>query len=520
LEPLANRTRTQTRSLPIRILVSLLAVSLVTFAALGGSCSHKPSPPDRAESTLTVGFGFGGSALSQALNSFVDSLYAEPLIFMGWNGRPQPRLALSWAWDESGRTLRLQLRRDVIFHDGTPLSAPVVVGELQKRLAAGSFQRVKRIAADGDDRIILELSEPDAFLLGELSTTTVKIGQEQSIGTGPFVLRSRKPEVALEAFSKYHLGRPAIAHVTVRTYETQRAAWAAAMRGDVEFLHEVNRDAIGFVEAGSRIRTFSFPRPYYIPIVFNLNHPILRRREVRQAINEALDRSAIVKIALHGRGQPADGPIWPDHWAYNAAARTYSYNPETARLRLETARVPIQPAPHGGMSRRFGFRCLFWAEDAQFERIALVVQKQLFEIGVDVEMVPVPLVDLQKRLSEGNFDAILIQMTSGRSLEWTYWFWRSVPPPAQAIARSGYTAADAVLDRMRQARSDEETRMAVADLQRILYEDPPAAFLVRLESARAVANSFVVPSDEPRRDILGTLWQWRPRALAANQSDR
>jgi hypothetical protein len=62
--------------------------------------------------------------------------------------------------------------------------------------------------------------------------------------------------------------------------------------------------------------------------------------------------------------------------------------------------------------------------------------------------------------------------------------------------------------------------MAVADLQRILYEDPPAAFLVRLESARAVANSFVVPSDEPRRDILGTLWQWRPRALAANQSDR
>jgi ABC-type transport system substrate-binding protein len=408
----------------------------------------------------------------------------------------------------------------VKFHDGTPLSAPTVAAELQKRLGAGSFQRVKRIAADKDDSIVFELNEPDSFLLGELSTATMKIGEGQTIGTGPFVLRSRRPEVALDAYSGYHLGKPTIPHVRVRTYETQRAAWAAAMRGDVEFLYEVNRDAIGFIEAGSTIETFTFPRPYYIPLVFNVNHPILRRREVRQAINEAIDRSAIVKIALHGRGQPADGPIWPFHWAYNPAARTYSYNPETARLRLESAKLPVLPSTRGGMSRRFGFRCLFWAEDPQFERIALVIQKQLFEVGIDAEMVPVPLTDLQRRLAAGNFDAILIQMTSSRSLEWTYWFWRSVPATAQAIARSGYTAADTILDRIRQAQSDDETRMAVADLQRILYEDPPAAFLVRLESTRAVANSFIVPVDEPGRDILGTLWQWKPRPIAMSASVR
>ena len=500
--------------------MSIFGISLVILAAVAVSCSRAPAPRRPTDPALTVGFGFGGTALASALTSFVDSLYAEPLLSMGWNGRPQPRLATNWGWDDDGLTLRLQLRQDVVFHDGTKLSAPTVAAELQRRLGAGSFQRVKRIAADGEDSIVFELSEPDSFLLGELSTTTVKIGEGQTIGTGPFVLRSRKPQVALEAFPKYYLGRPAIPQVTVRTYETQRAAWAAAMRGDVEFLYEVNRDAIGFVEAGSRIQTFSFPRPYYIPIVFNLNHPILRRREVRQAINEAIDRSAIVQIALHGRGQPADGPIWPYHWAYNPAARTYSYNPETARLRLESAKLPIVPSARGGMARRFAFRCLFWGEDAQFERIALVVQKQLFEVGIDVEMVPVPLSDLQTRLGEGNFDAILIQMTSSRSLEWTYWFWRSVRPDAQAIARSGYTAADATLDRMRHAQSDHETRMAVADLQRILYEDPPAAFLVRLESARAVVNSFIVPVDEPGRDILATLRQWKPRELAATSSSR
>jgi peptide/nickel transport system substrate-binding protein len=499
--------------------VWVLGISLAIFTALDAGCGPRRLARGPADTALTVGFGFGGTTLAQALTNFTDSLYAEPLLSMGWNGRPQPRLATKWTWANSGRTLRLQLQRGVVFHDGTRLSATTVATELQKRLGAGTFQRVNRIYPAGDDEIIFELTEPDAFLLGELSTATVKLGPDQSIGTGPFVLRSREPQVALDAFPKYHLGPPAISRVTVKTYETQRAAWAAAMRGDVEFLYEVNRDAIGFVEAGSRIQTFSFPRPYYVPIVFNVNHPILRRREVRQAINEAIDRTAIVNIAFHGRGQAADGPIWPYHWAYNAAARHYVYNPETARLRLESAKLPVKPSSRG-MPSRFRFRCLFWTEDAQFERIALVVQKQLFEVGIDVEMVPVPLGELRVRLGNGDFDAILIQMTSSRSLEWTYWFWRSVPQDAQAIMRSGYTAADTTLDRIREAQSDDETRMAVADLQRILYEDPPAAFLVALESARAVSNSFVIPTNEPGRDILGTLWQWKPRAVAADALSR
>ncbi len=125
-----------------------------------------------------------------------------------------------------------------------------------------------------------------------------------------------------------------------------------------------------------------------MPIIFNVNHPVLGRREVRQAINEAIDRGAIVRTALNGRGQPADGPVWPNHWAYNSGSRSYTYNPDAARVRLDGAGFKVQDPGNGEMPRRFKFRCLFWREDAQFERIALVVQKQLFEIGIDVDMVP------------------------------------------------------------------------------------------------------------------------------------
>jgi peptide/nickel transport system substrate-binding protein len=487
----------------------VLAGAFAVATVLGNACST-PVPANPSSSLLTVGFGFGGTSLVGALSNFVDSLYAEPLLGMAWNGRPQPRLALEWEWRDGGRMLRLRLRQDVVFHDGSPLTAETVAASLQRRREDLGFKRVVSVESEGKDIVVIRLQKPDAFLLGELSTGTIKIGDGETLGTGPFKIRSREPETVLDAFQKYYQGPPSIHRVVVRTYETPRAAWAATMRGDVSFLYEVNRDAIGFVEAGSKVKTFPYARPYYVPLVFNIKHPTLGRREVRQAINEAIDRQAIVRTALNGRGQPADGPIWPYHWAYNSGNRSYTYNPEAARLRLESAGFTVEDPGGGDMPRRLKFQCLFWREDVQYERIALVVQKQLFEVGIDVEMVPVTLKELAERLGSGNFEAVLSQMTSSRSLEWMYWFWRS----DAGFHRTGYTAADSALDMMRGAQSDDETRIAVADLQRILYEDPPAAFLVRLEGARAVEDSFVVPAEEPGRDILGSLRLWKPRNAA------
>jgi len=495
--------------MPKTLGVCLVSVWLLVLAF---GC-HKPRLVPQRDDSLIIGLGVGRTALAGGIDHIVDSLSSEPLVSVGWNGRPLPRLAVAWTYSTDGRTLTLELRPDVVFHDGTPLTADVVATQLRESLKTRGYNRVESISAEGRHRVTIRLNKPDAFLLGELSKANIKVGADRRLGTGPFLLRSREPEVLLDAFPNYHLGRPSIQKVIVKTYETPRASWAAMMRGDVSLLYELNRDAIDFVEAGSRIETYSFPRPYYIPIVFNVRHPILGRRAVRQAINEALDRAEIVTKALYNKGQPADGPIWPSHWAYSAATRPYGYNPDAAKIRLDAAGLPLIPRSDGTMPSRFKFRCLFWGEDAMFERIALVVQKQLFEIGIDVEMTPTTLDEIGERHRTGDFEAILIQMVSGRSLDWLYWFWRSTPGPGGAIAFSGYSAADAILDRLRLAQSDDETRIALADLQRILYEDPPAAFLVRPQTARAVDESFEVPEAEKGRDIFSNIWRWKRRPI-------
>ena len=66
-----------------------------------------------------------------------------------------------------------------------------------------------------------------------------------------------------------------------------------------------------------------------------------------------------------------------------------------------------------------------------------------------------------------------------------------------------------MLDRIKAAGADDEVRAAVAELQRVFHDDPPAAFLAWQEQTRAVSTKFDVAAED-KRDILTNLWQWRP----------
>ena len=71
-------------------------------------------------------------------------------------------------------------------------------------------------------------------------------------------------------------------------------------------------------------------------------------------------------------------------------------------------------------------------------------------------------------------------------------------------ARTGYAGADAALEQLQVARTDDDVRRALSDVMHVMRSDPPAAFLVWPREARAADASLDVPY-EPDRDIFGTL---------------
>jgi peptide/nickel transport system substrate-binding protein len=490
-------------------------VFVCVVVLLAGCARSHPQP---ATSTLRWGGALtvtGGSRLG--VNAIVDNFVGDALLGIDWTGRVQPRLADSWQWDADHLRLELKLHQGLRFHDGSAADARAIAGLLQNRIdsqEAASYADVTKIEATDGSTIVLQLKRPNAFLLADLAESTLRDRKNLARATGPFRIASLKPTVDLVAFDQYYRDRPQIDRLEIKPYDTLRGAWAAMMRGEIDVLQDVGRDTVEFVEAESSVQVYRFLRPYYYPLVFNVRNPVLKSKEVRQALSQAVDRQTIVERAMHGRGRVADGPIWPFHWAHSEAQRKYSYNPEVARLRLEAAGLKVNRDPQPGfMPSRLRFTCLLVENEQAFDSVALYLQKQFAEIGVDMQIQPVPLREFGKRLGTGDFDAFVMEMVSARSLTWTYTFWHSNSP----YLHSGYDAADGPLDRLRVASSDDDTRSAVAELQQALYDDPPAIFIAWPEAARAVRGTFEVPPDS-NPDVMGTLWRWKPVSTAMRAS--
>ena len=504
------------RNPPRTLAVGLSALLLLAGVSTAACRQHPVTPRDEEGVILRVGFGMGPSGRYDGLDVLTDLLYAEPLVGHDWAGRPIPALAETPQWDEQRTTVRLTLKPHIKFHNGAPLTADTVVRFLNlKRKERMGFVYVTDIAAENASTIVIRLSRPDAFLLPNLTDLRITHPDAPDISTGPFRLVSRSPVVQAIRFDDYHEGKSPLNGVRIVTYDSHRSAWAALMRKEVDVVQEVSRESIEFMKHARSVKTYGALQSFYIFLGFNQRHPALRHVEVRRAIAQALDRQAIIDRALRGKGNVAEGPVWLHHWAYRPPQDTDGFNPEAARRRLDAAGFPMRSAAKAGERRsRFTLKCLVWSEEPQYERIAQIVQRQLFDVGINLEIELLPLKPLIGRAQSGDFDTYLLQANAGRALDYTYRFWRSSGVANQATQRSGYTGADEALDRLRHSTSDEETRAALADVMQRFHDDAPAAFIAWLEVTRAVDTRFSV-TESKNTDPFLHMWQWRPVSESA-----
>lgn len=423
------------------------------------------------------------------LQKIASNIALEELVKIGRDGKSNPGLAESWHIAPDGLSLRIRLRPNVKFHDGTPVTPAVVAKIVQAELprALGpAFQDVVGIRPASENEIEIEQKRLSLFLLESLDFVIQKPGST-GIGTGPFSIAREPNTIEMRANEAYYLGAPVIQRIVLRSYPTVRAAWADMLRGQVDMLYDVGLDALDSLQASSQVSVYTFPRAYTFVMVLNTRRPSLASAEVRRALNHAIDRSQLIRQALSNHGAPADGPVWPHHWAYNETFPTFRYDPSSAEQALR---------------HRLRFKCIF-AEGALYERLTLVVQKQLAAAGVDMDIEAVSIDELFTRVTKSaDFDAVLFDGQLGPNLFRPHQWWHS-----GALRNYGGFSSpkvDAALDTVRYASDDREYAAAVLAFQRAMIDDPPAVFLAWGERARAVSHRFAVPA-EPGRDVLAGL---------------
>jgi len=388
--------------------------------------------------------------------------------------------------------VEFDLRPNVTFHDGSPVDAETVAAALKTALPqymGPAFSEITHIAAASATRIEIGFIHPSPLLLEGLEATIQKPGP---IGTGPFVPVGQTAPNEMRANPTYSFGRPAIDRIVVNPYHNVRSAWADMLRDRIDMLYEVGTDALDSLTSSKTVSVFTYVRHYQYVLVFNTRSGVLAPKEIRRALNEAVDRAVFVKEAFDGHAVPSSGPVWPSNWAVSLDFSGPSYNPRHAASTL-AKRKP-----------RLRFTCLV---RPGLERVTLALKRQLEEAGVDVTIEEAPLNSIFQSMGQGTFEAVLMELLSGPNLFRPYEIWHS--KGSANPGGFGSTQLDVAFDQILSTTDDAGYRAAVSGLQAMTIDDPPGIFLAWPERARAVSRRFDVAA-EPNRDILTTLRLWRP----------
>lgn len=278
----------------------------------------------------------------EGIQEDVASLLFEPLFRLNGEFEPQPLLCQGYGWDEAGLVCTLDLRQDVTFQDGSPLTARDVADTLRRAAASERYgyrlRQVVSIAANRGGQVVVTLSAPNRGLPALLDIPIVKSGSEGQrvpVGTGPYRLVSENGASALQARTDWWQGKalPVETIPLVQAKDRDTALYLFSTRR-VELLTVDPTDDLSSVTG--QAQSTSRPTSLLQFIGFNTAEGrLFASAAARAAFSRAIPRETLVDVQLAHLALPAQFPISPLSPLYpQDRERPYSKEDALAGLRL------------------------------------------------------------------------------------------------------------------------------------------------------------------------------------------
>ena len=469
-------------------LLRLLCVFSVAFFLLAG-CGRQSL---RDPSTLTFLIESNPTNLDPRYATDSQSQKIDGLLFSSLLERDDQMnfrgdLAESWSTPDP-LTYVFHLRPGVHFHDGRPLTSADVKYTFESILNTathspkrGAFRMAASIEAPDSATVIFHLTEPYASFLWNLARPAVGIfpqgaGPDFSrhpIGSGPFrfVSQSQDEEVVVERNPDYFRGAPQLARIRFRVVPDAvvRALELRKGSADIE-MSSLSPDMIPVLARQPDLAVSERPGTNFAYLGFNLEDPILAKRDVRQALAYATDREALIRYLLHGEARIASGILPPNHWAYEPNVAQYSLDPARAEKLLDAAGFPRK---QDGM--RFHLT-LKTSTQEEARLISAVLQEQWRRVGVDLELRPLELGTLLSDAARGNFQITYSRWVGANNDPDVFEFvFSSKRFPPDGANRGHYRnpRIDALVDQIRTEMDREKRKTLCSEVQKILADDLP-----------------------------------------------
>jgi len=416
-------------------------------------------------------------------------------------------MAQSWSVSEDGKTYRIKLRSGIKWHDGAPFTAEDVKFTIETiqnpKNHSGLRKEVEEISSvEVIDPLTVQinLSQPLAPLPGRLKIgmipkhllegkdfNTDPFNFDRPIGTGPYKFKSRKAGEYMEVVANpdFYDGAPAFDRVIYKFLPDPNVRLVQLKKGEID-VAKLSPKQVAAVKEDDLFRLEITPSADYRVMMFNHRDPLFQDKRVRQAIQFATDRAALVKGALLGYGHPAYGPLQFNRMtAPDSALLKHDNNLERAEALMNEA--GWQRGDDDMMykdGKKFSFVLTAPVSTPVRVDLATLLASQLKRAGIEARVVVKDwaVISIPKTQSlilggglPGDPDDDLYRFFSSNML-------------GTGSNYSGYSdpRVDELLAAGRKALNEEERVKIYQQLQRALVENPPYNYLVYLEHVYGV----------------------------------
>lgn len=301
----------------------------------------------------------------------------------------------------------VRLRDGVKFHDGSTLTAADVAATYNTAIdpaaaapVASTFDMVDHVEAVDASTAVFHLKQPYAafpskLLMGIAPAAALLpvVPVEQSrlntapVGTGPYRLVSTGPDRAvLTAFDDYWGGDVPVREITIVNVTDDNTRVQRMLAGDFDGTVVPPQLAAGF-PTSSGFEVVSNPSADWRSVVLPTADPVAGDPAVRQALNRAVDRDAIVRTVLAGHGTAGSTPFSPVLARFYDPAAEFAHDPaEAARLLDAAGWVPGADGIRVRDGRRAEFTLLYYSPDTLRRDLATAFAGDALRVGISVRL--------------------------------------------------------------------------------------------------------------------------------------
>ena len=387
-----------------------------------------------------------------------------------------PHLIESWEYSKDGLQLTLNARKGVKFHDGTDFNAEAVKWNLLKaRETNGTLQLLSAIDVVDEYQVLITMQSFDNHFLPTLaynggfilSPTAYKTYGEEycmvnPVGTGPFKFVKYEPDVKLvvERFKDYwQAGKPYLDTIEMLYMKDMTTAVKMLKEGKVDAVVNINgASAAELKSKGYAITSLPWTMEGLLPDSLNTDS-VLADKRVRQAIEYAIDRPAIIKALGHGYWKPLTQLATEKVCGYNPEIEGRPYNPEKAKQLLTEAGYPD------------GFNVkLIGGEGTELKNIFTAVQGYLAAVGIKAEIeIADPELWKQYRATKPWHNAMLFRhFSSDPNFTWSLFDFHTAREYGQTSVLRNF---DDILNEALQARDYETMVKTTRKVVKHIYDE-------------------------------------------------